>query len=320
MGAGTSSTILESHVGKLESPVGKGLPAGKKEKYDPKEKKKRKIIGDCPVTNVIIQGKAVQAMLDTGSQITTITDEWARENLRNIEEEESFFKIKAVNGVEVPYSSLCVLDMELFGTKLTEVPVFITALPTDPFMQARKRETPVLVGMNVLETVFEKAEEMPESLNFLTKKIKKEKESSKRIGRTATLEHIPAYSVATIRITSAEGLKGNVLATPLTQPLPRGLIGVPTLVDERQGQRYIRIANLSAEDQLLSAKLPVALLERVDVETKQIPVELQVNEIVIGSASTQKEQENEKKNNTAFPEFDFEGIHEEEKKKTPTIA
>ena len=326
MGTDSAATQLGNGTGKLKIPAGEGQPVGAKKKTDPsKKKKEKKIVGECPVVNVQIQGKKTQAMLDTGSQITTITEEWARQHLKNLEERESFFKIRAVNGAEVPYSSLCTVDIELFERKFEETPVFITPLPSDPFMKERKRETPVLIGMNILEAIFDDSKgQIPEGLNLLRQEIQKSKREVKSMGRTAMVEHIPAYSIATVKIRSPTDCKSVMLASPLNQPLPKGLMMVPTLLSGQSQHRYVRIANLSAEDKILPEKLPVAWLEKVDEPREQTTsIMLQVNELIISpgrndliqSEQTANEEEEKKKKNAGMT-FQTSNSMAQKKKRT----
>ena len=55
-----------------------------------------------------------------------------------------------------------------------------------------------------------------------------------------------------------------LLASPLAQPLPGGLLLVPTLVSEDATQRCVRIANLSEENYILPSRTPVAILHVID--------------------------------------------------------
>ena len=61
----------------------------------------------------------------------------------------------------------------------------------------------------------------------------------------------------TIRMRDRQKRACRLFASPLAQPLAHGLLMVPTLINSDPYNRFIRIANLSAEDVLLPARTPV---------------------------------------------------------------
>ena len=84
------------------------------------------------------------------------------------------------------------------------------------------------------------------------------------VARVAGQTLIPAHSLVTLRITGVQRPSRHLLASPLAQPLPRGLLLIPTLVSGDATQRCVRLANLSAEDYILARRTPVAVLHAVD--------------------------------------------------------
>ena len=84
------------------------------------------------------------------------------------------------------------------------------------------------------------------------------------VARVAGQTLIPAHSLVTLGITGVQRPSRPLLASPLAQPLPRGLLLIPTLVSGDATQRCVRLANLSAEDYILARRTPVAVLHVVD--------------------------------------------------------
>ena len=70
-------------------------------------------IGKCPVVNVKLGNTAASCLLDTGSQVSTITDEFFRKHLLGNEDimlsTSGWLKITAANGLEIPYKKLVLL-------------------------------------------------------------------------------------------------------------------------------------------------------------------------------------------------------------------
>ncbi|MCB4744039.1 MAG: retropepsin-like domain-containing protein [Sulfurovum sp.] len=101
-----------------------------------------------------MSGHEVAALLDTGSEITTVTETWAAAHLQDRSLQQAFLTLRAVNGAEVPYSGILLVDIDILGKRCPDVPVLVVKEPTELSMQQRKRRLPVLVGMNVLRSCF----------------------------------------------------------------------------------------------------------------------------------------------------------------------
>ena len=71
-----------------------------------------------------------------------------------------------------------------------------------------------------------------------------------------------------------------LLAAPLAQPLPHGLLMVPILSSSNPYSRFIRATNLSDEDVFLLARTPVALLQAIDsIESNNIQFPVGINQL-----------------------------------------
>ena len=107
-------------------------------------------------------------------------------------------------------------------------------------------------------------ETVPSALQPAVREARLEHTSVRGVARVASQSFIPARSLATIRITGVQKPLSQLLASPLAQPLPGGLLLVPTLVSEDATQRCVRIANLSEEDYILPSRTPVAVQQAID--------------------------------------------------------
>ncbi|KAL8586473.1 hypothetical protein ACOMHN_050068 [Nucella lapillus] len=153
-------------------------------------------------------------------------------------------------------------------------------------MQARKKQLPALLGMNVLGPCLSKSPaELPPCLQAVAKEARSNASPTWGIAHSTTRHCIPSHSNATIRISNGPHSPFHLLASPLSKPLPGSLLLIPTLVSKDPSARFVRIANLSSEDHFLPTRSPVAVLETVDsVEDKHGPqVTLGVNELLIST-------------------------------------
>ena len=223
-----------------------------------------------------MSGHEVAALLDTGSEVTTVTETWAAAHLQDRSLQQAFLTLRAVNGAEVPYSGILLVDIDILGKRCPDVPVLVVKEPTELSMQQRKRRLPVLVGMNVLRSCFPpepaSASEVPSCLQAVVREVRlQQRTTTQGVARTTSRCHIPANSMTTIRVTGRQKPACHLLASPLAQPLPSDPYS-----------RFVRVANLSDEDVLLPARTPVAVLQAIDsVDSTDIQFTVGVNELVV---------------------------------------
>ncbi len=174
-----------------------------------------------------MSGHEVAALLDTGSEVTTVTETWAAAHLQDRSLQQAFLTLRAVNGAEVPYSGILLVDIDILGKRCPDVPVLVVKEPTELSMQQRKRRLPVLVGMNVLRSCFPpepaSASEVPSCLQAVVREVRlQQRTTTQGVARTTSRCHIPANSMTTIRVTGRQKPACHLLASPLAQPCPVG--------------------------------------------------------------------------------------------------
>ena len=83
-----------------------------------------------------------------------MTERWVAENLQNSDLlPMTQVTLKAANGLEIPYSGVVIVDLELLGQKCEGVPMLVVKDSSDPSTRKKKSDVPALVGMNVLGRV-----------------------------------------------------------------------------------------------------------------------------------------------------------------------
>ena len=69
-------------------------------------------------------GKEVKTLVDTGSKVTTVTKMWVQENLKHADLLPlTHVTSKAAQGLEIAYSGMIFVELELLGQTLQSVPV-----------------------------------------------------------------------------------------------------------------------------------------------------------------------------------------------------
>ena len=272
--------------GKLEAPVVSSQAAGGNGFMG--------LVGDCPVAQVRVGGQTFEGLIDTGSQITTLTEAYLSEHHPDLPIVPiNCLTIRAANGQPIPYKGVVTLDIHIFGQDLDSVPVLVTNTPLDVAEQRRKKKQPAIIGMNVLSRVAKDVDvkSLPTVLQPFIQEARLEHNSVRGQARAAEGARIPALSVATLRVTGVLTPRPQpLLATPLARPLPGGLLIVPTLVSSDPHSRYVRIANLSSEDYFLQRRTPVALLHAISgVESGVHQVTVDQHGVSIQEATTAPE-------------------------------
>ena len=73
----------------------------------------RNAIGKCPLVDVLVNDKEVKCLLDTGAEVSTLTEDFYKNNLAGIETVDTtkWMKITAANGIEIPYIGYVEADL-----------------------------------------------------------------------------------------------------------------------------------------------------------------------------------------------------------------
>ena len=107
--------------------------------------------GRFPTADIVMNGRKVRGLVDTGSDVTTVTERWVAENLQDSDLlPMTQVTLKTANGLEIPYSGAVIVGLELLGQKCEGVPVLVVKDSSDPSTRKTKSDVPALVGMNVL--------------------------------------------------------------------------------------------------------------------------------------------------------------------------
>ena len=93
-------------AGKLVVPVAESRATEKKDAVG--------LTRRCPTVDVRVNGKEMRALLDTGSEVTTMTEKWVQENLQHSNPLPlTQVTLKAGNGLEIPYSGVMFVELKV---------------------------------------------------------------------------------------------------------------------------------------------------------------------------------------------------------------
>ena len=106
------------------------------------------LIGQCPVVNVFIQGVKTPCLIDTGSQVTTLTESYFRRHFDSkgtaIHPPIQNCNLVAANGLEIPYIGYIEVDLDICGRTIPKRGILIVN-------DSRASAYQGLIGMNVIK-------------------------------------------------------------------------------------------------------------------------------------------------------------------------
>ncbi|XP_068122518.1 uncharacterized protein [Hyperolius riggenbachi] len=104
------------------------------------------VVGNCPLIKIKLEGKEVNGLLDTGSQVTTISEAYFARNFPGkIQDlEMSWIELAAANNLPIPVKGIIWMDVEIGEEQLGKRGIMVVkGQPSS--------ETPIIVGMNILQ-------------------------------------------------------------------------------------------------------------------------------------------------------------------------
>lgn len=235
------------------------------------------LIGAKYTASVLIDGQAYNCLLDTGSQVTTISQSFYENHLAGLEIHPlgELLEVEAANGQTVPYSGFIELDItfpeKCFGAKLT-VPTLALVVPD---IRSNAQST-LLIGTNTLDLVYDSCTNadlraLPYGSRVVYKVMQqrhKQKEDSslgllRLSGRNPTI--IPAGESrlidATAHVKSQCTDRWVVVEAPTSSSLPGGVLVTScllTLPDDPSKKLPVVVRNESKHDITLPARSIVA--------------------------------------------------------------
>ena len=113
-------------------------------------------VGACPeVTLHIGTANDVRCLLDTGAQVSTLTETFFREHLGHemLIDVSRFINIKGAQGLDIPYCGYVELTVGVLGRTFSNMGFLVVKDPPDSSVGSRKRLVPGVIGSNVLRDI-----------------------------------------------------------------------------------------------------------------------------------------------------------------------
>ena len=103
-------------------------------------------------TNAIVNSKPCKCLIDTGSQVTTLSMSFYKSKLQNVKlhDLDESLRIEAANGQPIPYAGYIEVDIELPGSLPGDAKMVAPILIVNdtPY----NKRVPLIIGTNVILT------------------------------------------------------------------------------------------------------------------------------------------------------------------------
>lgn len=221
----------------------------------------------------------VTCLVDTGSQVSTVTESFFREYIaRNNRELEScgWLKLTAANGLDIPYVGYVELDVTALGQTIPARGVLVVCDSPDAEQRAYKRSCPGVLGMNVLGA-FDISLSHPEGSlrpgNYRVDEVVASIEHANMHNRKGFARvvgsqslRVPAESCATIVVSCLQNQADGttVVVEPIVGSLPAGISMCCTVTKVHRGVVPVQVVNTSHEDVWLKPRVRIGVYQTVD--------------------------------------------------------
>ena len=225
----------------------------------------RKAVGRSPVAEVKLDGLVCTGTVDTGSQVSLVSQTFYEEHLERrcgkLEDSPRWFRMTAANGLDIPYAGYVVAPrLEVDGVPMQDKVIFVTGRLPIP------EESSILLGMNILQ-------DLPRFSN-----TSKTKQIPTILKSPPVSIDVPASSFKTILAPVGEHFRplGGVLLEPGDLSLA-GLQVIPGYAEIQDGQLPVYFINIADEDIRVPPRTPLGELFEVTPDNQAISLEVQAS-------------------------------------------
>jgi hypothetical protein len=257
-------------------------------------------VGKCPEATVWLNGKEIRCLVDTGAQVSTITESFYRDHFvgRSLADVSNFINVKAANGKDLPILGYVEFTMRVFDQNFENLGFLVVRDPEDSNTRSRKQRVPGVIGSNVFRDMKSSVdmENVPkewQTILALYEEICAERQKDE-IGRVRVAGHAPVLVPAgSIQIIEGSVRKAKDSYTALVEeldasviPLQRGLALGPSLVTVTgKGSVPVQVANFTDSDIYIQPRTPIAMLRHASLEPQVEVVEVGACEIEVRDIS-----------------------------------
>ena len=283
-------------------------------------------------------GVHVHCFLDSGSQVSTITESFFNKHFRprrsKLLDTNQWLTLTAANGLEIPYIGYLELDFEAQGVTILQRGILVVRDPPDPQSRARKEAVPGLIGMNIIQRMNQEIKEpklledsaWTNTLYAAGKAMTSVRGFAKIAGKSDV--RIPAGMITTVDATGYGGWQPGedpiVLIEPLRDLSCHGLVVMSTLSSVSRGRVKVQVANIAQEDVWLRPRERIGIMHAVagvqDDNQAVTFTQVSASEVVIQPKPEESPKEEDSPKSTPIPPEHMHCIPDQQAKLDELLA
>ena len=234
------------------------------------------LIGQCPTSSISINGQQVKCILDSGAEVSTVTESFYRKHLCPeqcpVSDSSSWMKVSAANGLDIPIVGFISAQVQVLGQTLESIGIMVVKDPLGAVMQKRKKEFPCIVGSNILQLLRQKPSEdlgtLPEAwdqvltlFEMKAQPVTPRSAVARSAGRVPI--RIPSRSCQPVICTTNKQLSGAMMVERLSNSkhLNPNLLILETFAVVEHGHVQVAVANIGDEDVWLDPHERIGLVQ-----------------------------------------------------------
>ena len=229
-------------------------------------------IGERPITEIMVNGKKVKCLIDTGADVSTLTESYFNEHYGNLVGEvvtdtPQWLRITAANGLHIPYIGYVEMDVRILEMDFPKMGFLISKDSPNEKYNDKKKDIPFTIGTNITKRVTQAlTQDEPNAsvwhgIHKLTSQIKSDDKGymgkARLASKSATL--MPPSAIKSFKITATKSSSRYfALLESGEMRLPRDIMVMSTYAEIKNGIGNICIMNVSDHPVWLPAKLKIA--------------------------------------------------------------
>ena len=202
---------------------------------------KEKATASCPKANVKLGGQQIEAVLDTGSMVSTINMElWSRvQPALPIEEPPVYFKMTAANNTTIPYLGVVVADVEINKQVLKDQVFYV--------LKSKMEGQEMLLGNNILNQLNDR------HVPAIVKKTK----FAKTVDKIVCL---PPQSSRFVAVSGADARSSAPVLVEACRTTPPGVLVINSVSVAVRGVTQVGVVNTTDETIIIKSRRPIGII------------------------------------------------------------
>ena len=226
----------------------------------------KQMVGGKPVARATLAGQSIDCLLDTGSQVSFVTEAFYKAHLQRdghlLRSAHHWLTIRAADGLQIPYVGYFEATVAVAGTIVEDRAILV--------VRDSGQQLPGLLGMNVLTHIPRFAASLSQVANV----------DATRFARVATRRPICVPARTTAYLQTVGGFPGQ---TAVLEPLATGCGPLLVTTAAVHGSTFFAaVVNATESDYWVRPRTRLGVLRRGDVITGSVGVDVSTHEIFVG--------------------------------------